>query len=573
MKRQDRSSRPLAIARVSESPEAKELGTSAKIRIVDADQGVGWGMATLFHPMKAAAIAGVLTLSMGGVISLAGAQTTSNPDRGSGAVGDMELGRQVYEQHCSACHGIGGDGNGPATVWLFPKPRNFNSGLFKVQSTPAGSLPADEDLFQTITRGMPGSSMPGFSYLSEAQRHAVVRYVKWLTFDTDSNGKRVNKFDLARAAGEIKPPVSVPPEPGATVEALVKGQELFTKLACNACHGETGAGDGPSAPTLKDTWGLPLPPRDFTIGSFRGGSTGRDLYLRIHNGMAGTPMLSYGDDIMKPEDRWALVLYIQSLRRKDAEVNEILQPADANLHARRVHKLVTSPTDVAWEKFESVRVPLNPLWPEPYPVPAVAVTALHDGRRLAILLQWRDGIANGAPVRVQDFQDAVALQFSINGTTPFLGMGDAGNPVNIWMWKSGWQQDVAGERRDVNTAYPSMHVDKYFETQALFRTAEAAGNLQASQRITSPVEDANARGFGSFKTQPPKGQNVGGLGVWRDGHWSVVVVRDLKSKDPDDVKFQAGKSVPVAFAVWNGEQRDRNGRKVVSHWHYLVLDP
>jgi len=118
-----------------------------------------------------------------------------------------------------------------------------------------------------------------------------------------------------------------------------------------------------------------------------------------------------------------------------------------------------------------------------------------------------------------------------------------------------------------------MHVDKYFETRALYRTAEAAGNLQARSEITSPVEDANARGFGTFKSQPASSQNVGGKGIWRDGHWNVLVTRELKSKDADDVKFVVGKSVPVAFAVWNGQQRDRNGRKVISNWYNLILEP
>lgn len=299
----------------------------------------------------------------------------------------LATGKRVFDAHCAACHGGNGDGNGPASVWLFPKPRNFNAGLFKLQSTPAGSLPSDEDLLETLTRGMPGSSMPSFAYLPEEERREVVRYVKWLTADVDAAGRRVNKFEEAKAKGELKPAVIVPPEPGVTVEALVKGRELFAKLACNACHGDTGAGDGPSAPTLKDNWGVPLPPRDFTIGAFRGGSTGRDLYLRIHNGMAGTPMLGYGAGVLSPEERWSLVLHIQSLRRKDAEVHDILQPEDADIQVRRTSKVPATPSDPAWESLDSVRVPLNPLWPEPYPVPAVAVTALHDGQKLAILLQ------------------------------------------------------------------------------------------------------------------------------------------------------------------------------------------
>ena len=434
-------------------------------------------------------------------------------------------------------------------------------------------MPADEDLFNTITRGMAGSSMPSFTYLAEQQRRDVVDYVKYLTADTDVSGKRVNRFAEAAKKGAAPLPVNVPPEPGVTIEALTQGKELYAKMQCFTCHGETGVGDGPSALTLKDNWGLPLPPRDFTIGSFRGGSTGRDLYLRINNGLAGTPMPPFGEGVMTPSERWALVVYIQSLRRKDAEVNDILKPEDANIHVRRVKQLPLTPADTAWEKFDNVRVPLNPLWPEPYPVSAVAVTALHDGKRVAILLQWRDDIANGAPVRVDDFQDAAALQFSIRGTTPFLGMGDANNPVNIWMWKAGWQQAADGLRPDVDIVHPSMHVDKYFETRVLYRPAEAAGNLQARTEITSPVEDANARGFGTFKSQAASGQNVKGQGIWRDGFWNVLVTRELKSKDADDVKFAVGQFVPVAFAVWNGQQRDRNGRKVISNWYSLILEP
>ncbi len=498
------------------------------------------------------------------------AQSPKSPGTGVTTGLSVETGRPIYEQHCAACHGAAGDGNGPATVWLFPKPRNFKSGLFKIQSTPAGSLPTDDDLLQTITRGMAGSSMPSFSYLSERERREVVQYVKLLTAEVGADGKRVSKFEQARAAGELKPPRQVPPEPGVTVEALTKGKEVYTRLQCATCHGEHGIGDGPSAPTLKDSWGLPLLPRDFTIGAFRGGSEGRDLYLRIANGLAGTPMPPFDDSLLKPEDRWALVQYIQSLRRKDAEVHDILKPEDVNIAVRRVKKFPDGPSNPAWEQFDSVRVPLNPLWPEPYPVSAVAITALHDGKRVAILAQWKDPVLNGAPIRVQDFQDGIALQFSIKGTMPFLGMGDRDNPVNLWYWRAGWQQETDGARPDMDAKYVSMHVDTYFGTG--YRTATDAGNIVATPR-TSPLEDANARGFGTLKSQAPKEQNVDGKGLWRDGFWSVVFVRDLKSKDKEDVQFASSKEgVPVAFAVWNGEQRDRNGRKVISNWYKLILE-
>jgi DMSO reductase family type II enzyme heme b subunit len=293
------------------------------------------------------------------------------------------------------------------------------------------------------------------------------------------------------------------------------------------------------------------------------------LYLRIHNGMPGTPMIPYGEELLKPEERWALVHYVQSLRRTDVAVNDLLTPEDGSILVRRVARLPVEPMDKFWETLDPVRVPLNPLWPEPDQVYAVAVNAVTDGRRLAVLLQWRDELPQHTAIRVQDFQDAASLQFSMTGNYGFLGMGDAQNPVNLWQWKAGWQAEAEGRELGMETVYPSMHVDAWLP--AHYNTAASAGNI-LSLPHQSPVEDANARGFGSFKSQPLQQQNVQGKGVWHDGFWSVVFIRDLKSKDADDVKFVAGKPVPVAFAIWNGEQGDRNGRKMVSNWYQLILD-
>ena len=59
----------------------------------------------------------------------------------------------------------------------------------------------------------------------------------------------------------------------------------------------------------------------------------------------------------------------------------------------------------------------------------------------------------------------------------------------------------------------------------------------------------------------------------RMGDRYLEFVRELKSRDADDVRFENGKPVPIAFAVWDGQNRDRNGRKVVSNWHKLILEP
>ena len=199
----------------------------------------------------------------------------------------------------------------------------------------------------------------------------------------------------------------------------------------------------------------------------------------------------------------------------------------------------------------------------------MAVSAVTDGKKLVMFLQWRDELPQNSAIRVEDFQDAAAIQFSLSGDYGFLGMGDAKNPGNLWHWKAGWQTEANGNAPEMRDAYNSMHVDGWIPTN--FVTALGSGNVIA-QPHRSPIEDANARGFGSFKSQPIAQQNVAGQGIWHDGFWNVVFSRDLKSNDPEDVQFLTGKPVPAAFAVWDGEQRDRNGRKMISNWYQLVLD-
>ncbi|HZC22144.1 MAG TPA: hypothetical protein VE866_02310, partial [Candidatus Binatia bacterium] len=69
-----------------------------------------------------------------------------------------------YRRYCVGCHGDLGDGNGENAVWfdtpMYQKPRDFQLGVFKCRSTPTGTLPTDQDLFDAITRGFDRSNMP-----------------------------------------------------------------------------------------------------------------------------------------------------------------------------------------------------------------------------------------------------------------------------------------------------------------------------------------------------------------------------------------------------------------------------
>ena len=50
-----------------------------------------------------------------------------------------------------------------------------------------------------------------------------------------------------------------------------------------------------------------------------------------------------------------------------------------------------------------------------------------------------------------------------------------------------------------------------------------------------------------------------------------MFIQTEATPNPATLKFIPGKPVPIAFAIWNGEQQDRNGRKMVSNWYQLIL--
>ena len=89
----------------------------------------------------------------------------------------LALGKKTFEKECVACHGAAGNGEGDASYLLYPRPRDFTSGQFRIISTWDG-VPTDDDLFRTISRGMPGSAMPSWAHLPEETRWGLVHYVK-----------------------------------------------------------------------------------------------------------------------------------------------------------------------------------------------------------------------------------------------------------------------------------------------------------------------------------------------------------------------------------------------------------
>jgi cytochrome c oxidase cbb3-type subunit 2 len=207
-------------------------------------------------------------------------------------------GQRVYAANCAVCHGVNGDGNGMAAHMFRVRPRDFREGIFKFRSTPFGSLPTDDDLLQSLTRGLRWTGMVGRGDLPEGDRLAVVQYLKSFS----------PRFATESPAPAVVVPTA-PPRSGALVE---RGSHLYRELGCVACHGGRGRGDGPSALGLKDYWDWPTRPSDLSWRPLRRGSRLEDMYLTVATGLSGTPM-PYSSGSLDSRQIWALVYYLDSL--------------------------------------------------------------------------------------------------------------------------------------------------------------------------------------------------------------------------------------------------------------------
>ena len=464
---------------------------------------------------------------------------------------DLEAGEQVYLQRCAHCHGVDGDGIGPSTDVVYPKPRDFTSGVYKFRThheTEEGNwLASDADIARSIREGLHGSSMPGWeTVLSSQQVDQLVHYIKTFSevFEEDVPGPALDYG------------TEVPSSP----ESIARGKEIFeTLFECYTCHGMAGRGNGEEALVgLEDDWGYRIWPANLTQPwTYRGGSGRRDIFRNIALGIAGTPMPPFADpdpmaearETDDPEERqeiealarelqediWHTVNYVQSLwtHPQEPEVR-------SSLTAKRVEgALPASPDDAAWQEADTNYYPLvgqvieEPRLFAPMTV-GVEVQALHNGEEIAFRLVWDDRTesAPGESEEMETFVDAVALQFSskpLSGMEkPYFLMGDASYPTDLWYWRND-----PGDTQLVQT--------------------QGAGTFQVSG-------------------------NTGGLegqGLHDDGQYRVVMRRALHTEQADnEVQFPAGAFIPFSVTGWDGSNGENGGYlRTVTAWYSVYLEP
>jgi len=243
----------------------------------------------------------------------------------------LNLGHETYTNYCMQCHGISGDGLGPAAMGAYPPPRNFKEGVFKFANVSSGELPRDVDLAHTIRYGLTGTPMLPWD-ISDKRLNAVVQYIK--TFSD------IWKEEVPGEALDIS---QNPFTANQANEAIELGRKVYNGVGkCFTCHAaydskavmnqhsiemtESGIDDDDyrenlhvSLP-LASEYGVEFVPPDFTKHHIKSGNRLEDIYRVLNAGVNGAGMASWkgmlsasGDEAESERNQWALAHYIKSL--------------------------------------------------------------------------------------------------------------------------------------------------------------------------------------------------------------------------------------------------------------------
>ena len=524
-----------------------------------------------------------LLLALASVFSVADAQNAPEAS---------EEGKRVYEKSCAHCHGTEGRGDGSAAENLLPRPRDFTRGLYKIRSTETGQVPTDQDLFDIITEGMPGTSMPGWdTSLSANERWEVVAYIKTF-YDGFKENTAPRQIDLS---GKI----------AYAEQSIETGKALYTELGCVECHGNVGRGDGTSAPTLTDEWGFQTWPANLAQGwTFRGGSETEDIFKRFIGGIAGSPMpafegdsfLHFGltseeskrltelenkDEMTEAEDEESAAFY----EKMDAAVDIALRITEGETLNAADRQSFNNAMKVVYEKSWHLANYVKSLSPEKRPEPAIGNNALRSqyiGGELPALgdAAWETLKASYFPlvgqvileprqfnptidaVNVKSFynDNEVAFLFTWDDRTHTTALADEETGKML--------EDAVAIQFPVKVPQGPTAPKPYFLWGGRLPVYLWYWKASAPEQVT----ELTAKGISNAEVQAVQ-SDLQAEGTYTDGQYNLWVKRALKTDDKKDLQLEPGVFVPIAFSAWDGANGDVEAKRVISSWYTFVLEP
>ncbi|MEM7685148.1 MAG: ethylbenzene dehydrogenase-related protein [Paracoccaceae bacterium] len=237
----------------------------------------------------------------------------------------------------------------------------------------------------------------------------------------------------------------------------------------------------------------------------------------------------------------AMLSAAPALSESITEANTALLEAGDEVIASRIPdgiylRNTNDPDDIIWERLAEYRVVMSPA---PAVHESVELRVDYDAEAIPVYLQiartsdrfyvrmrWRDDSKDTA-TRMNRFRDGAAIQFSLadDETSYIMGTGPE-EPVNIWYWRP---------------------------------DDGSVTNLAAGGPGSTTVLD----------TQPVSGTALYQENPGDPNEWVVVMSRPLEAAGEHNASFNRER-IPMAFAIWQGADGQRDGFKSVSDGWILV---
>lgn len=211
------------------------------------------------------------------------------PHAAEGPADAATTGKNLYMQLCQRCHGAEGDGKGAIQPNLANFPRAFtgNAAYFQQRSK--------QQVLGSITKGIPGTSMPSYGDLLSRQE------IEWV-IDLISEA-----FIGSPAQTDVEPwLVPAAQDPWLSEEE----QESLFRRKCSRCHGVSATGKGPEAQEH-----LPRP-RNLHNRPYFASFNNREIVRFITTGVPGTAMPAFRQQL-NDRQLWSLVALIRRFSATD----------------------------------------------------------------------------------------------------------------------------------------------------------------------------------------------------------------------------------------------------------------
>lgn len=161
--------------------------------------------------------------------------------------------------------------------------------------------------------------------------------------------------------------------------------------------------------------------------------------------------------------------------------------------------------------------------------PTLTVKAIYDGNAIAFLMTWNDTTQSSEVHQPVEFGDRAVIMLNANR---ICQMGSPNNPTNMWFWNA---------------------ADK-------------------TQGADGSVQNLLGGGIGSV-THTDGDDNIQVVSSHTGSEWRVVMSRQMAPVDPaDEFEFTVG-TTEVAFALYDGAFKQRNGSKWISGRESMDIAP